>query len=339
MLEHLEKLCLLNGISGDENAVRDYICSQLDGVCEYKVDNLGNIIAFKKGRKTPEKKLLLDAHMDEVGFIVTYIKSDGTLSFAQVGGIDTAVVTGRHVKVGKNGINGVIGSKAVHHLSADEKNTPPSFKGLYIDIGAKDRAEAEKYVKQGDSVCFDSEYISFGDDKIKCKAIDDRAGCAILLDIIKSDLEYDTYFSFSVQEEVGLRGARTAAFAVNPDYAIVVETTTAADIAGVSGEKRVCELGKGAVVSFMDRSTVYDRELYKLAGELAEKNDIPWQTKSMIAGGNNSGAIHIAGNGIRTIAVSAPCRYLHSPSCVVKYSDLEACEKLIKELITGIFSL
>lgn len=339
MLEHLEKLCLLNGISGDESDVRDYICGQLDGICDYKVDNLGNIIAFKKGRKTPEKKLLIDAHMDEVGFIVTYIKSDGTLSFSAVGGIDTAVVTGRHVKIGKNGINGVIGSKAVHHLSAKEKDTVPEFKGLYIDIGAKNKEEAEKYVKLGDSVCFDSEYISFGDDKIKCKAIDDRAGCAILLDLIKSDLEYDTYFSFSVQEEVGLRGARTAAFAVNPDYAIVVETTTAADISGASDEKRVCELGKGAVVSYMDRSTVYDRELYRLAFDIADKNGIPCQTKTMVAGGNNSGAVHISGNGVRTVAVSAPCRYLHSPACVVKYSDLEACEMLIKELMTGIFSL
>lgn len=339
MLEHLEKLCTLNGISGDETAVRDYICSQIYGKCEYSIDALGNIIAFKKGRKTADKKLLLDAHMDEVGFIVTYIKSDGTLSFAPVGGIDASVVTGRHVKVGKNQLNGVIGSKAVHNLSADEKDTPPSFKGLYIDIGAKDREDAEKYVQLGDSICFDSEYISFGDDKIKCKAIDDRAGCAILLDLINSELEYDTYFSFSVQEEVGLRGAKTAAFAVNPDFAIVVETTTAADICGVSNEKRVCELGKGAVVSFMDRSTVYDRELYQLAFTVASEKNIPCQTKTMIAGGNNSGAVHVSGNGVRTLAVSAPCRYLHSPSCVVKYSDVVACENLIKEVMPRIMSL
>lgn len=339
MLEHLEKLCMLNGISGDEGCVRDYICSQIDGKCEYRTDNLGNIIAFKKGRKTPSKKLLIDAHMDEVGFIVTYVKDDGTLAFAPVGGIDVSVVTGRHVKVGKNHLNGIIGSKAVHNLSSDEKNKFPSFKNLYIDIGAKDKNDALKYISAGDSICFDSEYILFGDDKIKCKAVDDRAGCAILIDIINSDIEYDTYFSFSVQEEVGLRGAKTAAFAVNPDFAVIAETTTAADIYGAADEKRVCELGKGAVVSFMDRSTVYDRELFNLAFSAAKEKNIPCQTKSMIAGGNNSGAVHISGNGVRTLAVSAPCRYLHSPSCVVKYSDLEACENLIVEMISRIQNL
>ncbi len=339
MLEHLEKLCTLNGISGDETAVREYICSQIEGKCEYHIDNLGNVIAFKKGRKIPSKKILLDAHMDEVGFIVTNIKSDGTLSFSTVGGIDVAVITGRHVKVGKDRINGVIGSKAVHNLSADEKNTMPSVSRLYIDIGANDREDAEKYVKIGDSVCFDSEYIKFGDNKIKCKAVDDRAGCAILLDLIDSELEYDTYFSFSVQEEVGLRGAKTASFSVNPDFAIIVETTTAADINGVSGEKRVCELGKGAVVSFMDRSTVYDRELYSLAFDTAKENNILCQTKTMIAGGNNSGAVHLSRDGVRTLAVSVPCRYLHSPSCVADYSDIEACENLIKAVIPRIHCL
>ncbi len=336
MLEHLEKLCTLNGISGDEKEVRDYICSQIEGKCDYKIDNLGNIIAFKKGRKTPDKKLMIDAHMDEVGFIVTSIKSDGTLAFSTVGGIDTAVIIGRHVTIGSNKINGVIGSKAVHNLSANEKKSMPSVSKLYIDIGAESREDAEKYVKLGDSVCFDSEYIKFGNDMVKSKAIDDRAGCAILIDLIDGDLEYDTYFTFSVQEEVGLRGAKTVAYSVNPDFAIAVETTTASDIAGVSGEKRVCELGKGAVVSFMDRSTVYDRELYKLAFDTAKENDIPCQTKTMVAGGNNSGEIHLSGDGVRMLAVSVPCRYLHSPSCVAKYSDIEDCEKLIKAVMARI---
>jgi endoglucanase len=339
MLEHLEKLCTLNGISGDENEVRNYICSQIEGKCEYHTDAPGNIIAFKKGKKTPTKKLLVDAHMDEVGFIITYIKSDGTLSFASVGGINESVVIGRHVKIGKNKINGVIGSKAVHNLSDDEKNTIPKFKSLYIDIGAENREDAQKYVRTGDSVCFDSEYIKFGDDKIKCKAIDDRAGCAILIDLINSELEYDTYFSFSVQEEVGLRGAKTVSFAVNPDFAVIAETTTASDIAGCNDEKRVCELGKGAVVSFMDKSTVYDKELFRLAFDTADEKNIPCQTKTMVAGGNNSGAIHISGNGVRTLAVSVPCRYLHSPSCVAQYSDIVACEMLIKEMISRILSL
>ena len=175
-------------------------------------------------------------------------------------------------------------------------------------------------MNSGDIVYFSSEYTEFGNGMIKSKAVDDRFGCALLIELIKSDLEYDAYFTFTVQEEIGLRGARAAAFSVNPDVAIAVEATTAADIEGVSGNKRVCSLGKGAVVSYMDRGTMYDKELYNYAFEIAEKKNISCQTKTLIAGGNNSGAIHIAGNGVRTIAVSAPCRYLHSPSCVVKLS-------------------
>ncbi|MDE6600408.1 MAG: M42 family peptidase, partial [Oscillospiraceae bacterium] len=144
---------------------------------------------------------------------------------------------------------------------------------------------------------------------------------------------YDCVFTFVVQEEVGLRGSRTAAYSVDPDFAIVLEATTAADIPLASGEKRCCELGKGAVVSHMDRSTIYDKELYRLSREIASENGIGWQTKTMVAGGNDSGAIHISRGGVRTIAISAPCRYLHSPSCVVKLSDLEDCEKLARLML------
>lgn len=141
------------------------------------------------------------------------------------------------------------------------------------------------------------------------------------------------YFTFTVQEEIGLRGAKTAAYTVNPDIAIAVETTTAADIDGISENKQVCRLGKGAVVSFMDRSTMYDRDLYNAAVEQAEKKRIPWQTKSLIAGGNNSGAIHTSRGGVKTIAVSAPCRYLHSPSCIANKKDLKSCADIIYAIV------
>ncbi len=241
--------------------------------------------------------------------------------------------------VGENNINGVIGAKAVHNLTAEEKKKAVSIDKLYVDIGATDKSEAEKYVSLGDYVHFCPDYEDFGNGKIVSKALDDRVGCAIMLDLINRDFEYDIYFAFTVQEELGLRGAKTAAFAIEPDFSIVLETTTAADIPDVAGEKRVCELGKGAVVSFMDRSTMYDKELYKIAFEIAEENKIPCQTKTMIAGGNDSGAIHVSGKGVRTIAISAPCRYLHSPSCVVQKSDLEACEILTEKLIVRIFNI
>lgn len=331
--ELLKKLCLINGTSGDEGRVRDFIISQISGYCEYTVDPLGNIIAYKKGRSAAENKVMVSAHMDEVGMIVTSVKSDGTLTVSPVGGVDPRVVIGRPVRVGDNGIVGVIGAKAVHNLSAEEKKTAPKFSSLYADIGAEDKEAAEKLVSLGDRVHFHSDFTVFGDGFVTAKAIDDRFGCAVMIELIQSELEYDCAFTFVVQEEVGLRGAKTAAYTVAPDFALVLEATTAADIPLASGEKRCCELGKGAVVSYMDRSTIYDRELYELSRKTAEEQGICRQTKTMVAGGNDSGAIHVSRGGVRTMAISAPCRYLHSPSCTVKLSDLEDCQRLAKIML------
>lgn len=336
MKELLKELCLINGISGDESAVRDNITEKIKDYCEYSVDNLGNLICFCKGKKSADKKVMICAHTDEVGFIVTYINDDGTLAFGEVGGIDTSVIIGRQVKIG--GISGVVGSTAVHNLSKDERENPPKTDSLYIDIGADSKEEAEKYVHLGDSVCFDSEFLEMGN-CIKSKAVDDRAGCAMMIKLIQEQPEYDTYFVFNTQEEIGLRGSRVSAFAVQPDFAIVLEATTAGDIDGVSGARKVCELGKGAVVGFMDRSTVYDKQLYKLAFDTAEENGLPCQTKTMIAGGNDSGAIHLTGRGIRTIAVSVPCRYLHSPSCVINSADLDNTLALVRKLAEKVHEL
>lgn len=330
MIKTLKELCLLNGISGDESCVREYIIEKIRDKCDYSVDNLGNITAFRKGKKTPEKKLMIAAHMDEVGLIVTSVRSDGTLTFETVGGIDSAVIIGKRVKIGKNGLSGVVGSKAIHKLSAEEREKAPKISDLYIDFGAADKAEAEKYVSVGECVYFDSEFMEFGNNRIKSKAIDDRAGCALMLRLIEEEPEYDTFFVFNVQEEIGLRGSTVSAFSLQPDIAIVLEATTAADIDGADGAAKVCTINDGPVVSFMDRSTMYDKELYKTAFEIAKENEIKCQTKSMIAGGNDSGAIHISGKGVRTIAVSLPCRYLHSPSCVISKQDFDDAYRLVK---------
>lgn len=333
MKELLKELCLLNGVSGDESAVREYIIEKIKDCCEWRVDNLGNLICFRKGRRKPQKKLMVCAHMDEVGFIVTSVRSDGTLSFAAVGGVEASAAAGIQVRVGKNLLSGVIGSGAIHNLSKQQREKLPEISDLYIDIGAKDKADAEKYVRPGDCVYFDSEFTEMGSGCIKSKAIDDHAGCAMMIRLMQDEPEYDTWFVFNVQEEIGLRGATVSAFSVQPDIAFVLEATTACDIDGVCGAKRVCTLGGGAVVSFMDRSTMYDKELYRLAFQTAGELGIPCQTKSVIAGGNDSGAIHISGKGVRTLAVSVPCRYLHSPSCVIAYEDLENSYRLVKTLI------
>lgn len=338
MLDKMRDLCLINGISGDEDKVREYILSKICDKCEYTVDNLGNIIALKKGKKVPKNKVLLSAHMDEVGLIVKYINDDGSLKVESVGGVDPRVVFGRQVTVGKNNTVGVVGGVAVHNLSGDDRDKAVLFDKLTVDIGVQSREEAEKAVSLGDSVYFKSDYIEFGDGFVKSKAIDDRFGCALMLELIESELEYDTYFTFVVQEEIGLRGAKAASYTVNPDYAIVIEATTAADIPDSEEEKSVCKCGDGTVVSFMDKSTIYNKELYKLAFDTARENNIPCQTKTMIAGGNDAGAIHISRGGVKTMAVSVPCRYIHSPSCVASKDDMENSLELVKLVLNRLYN-
>ncbi len=332
MLEILKKLCNLDGTSGDERTVRDFIISEIKDYCEYKTDNLGNIIAFKKGKNRPLKKVMLDAHMDEVGLIISSVTADGFLKFKTVGGIDVSALMFRSVKI--NGkLNGVIGGKPIHLIDAEQRKKLPKEDSLYIDIGASSKEEALKFVSLGDRAVLCGEYEENGE-YIISKALDDRVGCAVLIKLIKEFQEYDFYGSFSVQEEVGLRGAKVSAFAINPDSAIVLEGTTAYDIAGVSDEKLVCKLGGGPAVSFMDRATVYDREYYNAA----LNSSVKCQPKSAVTGGNNSGAIHLSREGVRTVALSLPCRYIHSSSSVANKQDFKDLFELSSLILQGICS-
>ena len=332
MTELIKKLCSFDSTSGDEKTVRDFIISEIDGFCDWRTDALGNILAFKKGEKTPCKKVMLDAHMDEVGLIITNITSDGFLKFITVGGIDTAALMFRSVKI-NGSINGVICGKPIHLLKKDEAENLPQVDNLYIDIGVSSKAEAENYISIGDRAVICSANFET-EDKIVSKALDDRIGCALLISLIKADAEYDFYASFSVQEEIGLRGAKTSAFSINPDCAIVLEGTTAADIADVTQEKNVCCLGDGPAVSFMDRATCYDRAFY----DAALNSGILCQTKRAVTGGNNSGAIHLTREGIRTIAISVPCRYIHTSASVADINDCENALKLAVYMLNGICS-
>lgn len=330
MTDLLRQLCTLDGTSGDEGAVRDFVISQIKNLCEVSVDNLGNIIAFKKGKCRAQKKVLIDAHLDEVGLIITSIEPNGFLRFKAVGGIDTSALMLRRVLI--NGkIFGVIGSKAVHLCSADERKALPKADSLYIDIGAKNEQEAREQVAEGDRAVMCSDFTLSGG-KVLSKALDDRVGCAIIIDLLKGTPEYDFYAAFSVQEEIGLRGARVAAYSVNPDAAVVIDGTTAADIAGVEQSKQVCRQGKGAVVSFMDGATSYDRDYYKAALACPA----PTQSKCAVAGGNNAGAIHLSRGGVRTVALSVPCRYIHTASSVADISDITATRDAAKYMIESI---
>ena len=329
MKELLKSLCCLDGTSGRENRVRDYIISQI-GDADYTVDALGNLIVRVRGRKPAKNKVMLCAHMDEVGLMATFIRSDGLIKFVTVGGIVPTALAGKQVRF-ENGVIGVIGLKPVHVCTADEKLTQPDKKELCVDVGAADKAEAETLVAPGDTAVFVSEFTELGN-KILSKAIDDRAGCAVMLDMIQKGVEYDTVFCFNVQEEVGLRGARTSAFAAAPDYAVVLEGTTAADVADAKEEARVCVQGKGACVSMMDNATVYSPALFRKVLDIAEENGIPAQVKTAVAGGNDAGSVHVSRTGVRTVTINVPTRYIHSPSSVCDLSDVLAVRALAERV-------
>ncbi len=332
MRELLKKLCSIPAVSGREESLRDFIISQIDGFAEYETDKNGNLICFKKGKKAAVKKVMADAHMDEVGIIASFITADGFIKFQTVGGIDTAVMLGKRV-VFENGVVGVIGMKPVHLLSGDEKNAMPKSDSLCVDIGASSKEDAERLISVGCAAVFESVSTDMGENLL-ARAIDDRAGVAVLIKLLQSEAEYDFYATFTVQEEVGLRGAITAAFTVSPDAAVILEATTASDLYGVSEDKKVCRLGDGPAISFMDRSTLYNKQLFDFANSLPLKH----QVKEYVSGGNNAGAVHLSKSGVPTITVSLPTRYIHSPSCVANINDLEDMYKFSEKLIFSLAS-
>lgn len=328
ILNLIEELCGVCGVSGNEEEVRRLIINRIDGHCEYSVDALGNII----GKKGNGGNVFLDAHTDEVGFIVKNIDADGFIRFEEVGGIDSKILPDTRVCV-KNKL-GVICCKPYHLMSGKERTAVPDVSSLGVDIGAKSREEAERIISAGDVFTFERRFIRFGEDNdfILSPALDDRVGCAILISlIVNTDLNFD--FSFSSMEEIGCRGAAVSALSSGADIAVAIETTTAADIDGVDEGKQVCCLGKGGAVSFMDRSTLYDKEEFEFIKRIAEEKNIPMQTKNATTGGNDMGAIHKAGKGKKAVAVSVPARYLHSQSVVIRLSDVISAYELIKAYI------
>lgn len=335
MVELLKKLCEAPGVSGDEGKVRDllkeYIAPHVD---EVKIDRIGNLIAYKKG-KNSNKKVMLAAHMDEVGFIITNISDDGMLKFRPVGGIDPRILPSKRVKIGPEAIPGILGIKAIHLQEPGERKNAVKMKQMYIDIGASNKEQAQKLVKLGDYAVFDSDFVQFGQNNVKAKALDDRVGCAILAELVKQEFPFDLYACFTVQEEVGLRGAGVAAYHVEPDLAIVVEGTTCSDVVDVDEHLHVTRLGKGPAISIADRASYGNKELVNKLIETAKINSIPFQIKEGIFGGNDAGSIHVSREGVATAVVSVPCRYIHSPSSVMNLDDCNNTFKLINEFLKG----
>ena len=330
MLDTLKTLCALPGVSGDEGCVRDHIVAEARRCgAEVSVDVMGNVIAVKKGVAEPKKRLMLAAHMDEVGVVCVGHTDDGYLKFACAGGIDRRLMPGKAVYF-KSGAAGVIGFKAIHLTTSEERQRVPKVDELYIDIGADNKEAAQKLVRAGDTGSFSPVIRELHGGLVRAKAIDDRAGCAVLLKLMREELPWDVTFCFTVQEEVGCRGARLLGYRLAPDAALIVEGTTAADLPGVKGVKRITSVGGGAVIPFMDRATIYDRELFAVLSALAEKNGVKWQTKSYIAGGTDGSAIQRSRSGVKTAGIAVPVRNIHSPNCIASAEDLNAVFELAR---------
>ena len=327
----LKTLCEINGVSGDEGAVRRAILEAARPLCDsVGVDRMGNVIAFKKGKGNTGRHLMFSAHMDEIGFIIINATEEGLLEFRPVGGIDPRVAVSKYVVVGEKKIKGVIGALAIHLQSAEDRKRVLGFDSLYIDIGAKDKDEALADCPKGSFVYYDNDYQEFGDGCVVAKALDDRVGCYNLLRLLAGEYESDLTCAFVTQEEVGTRGAMGAGFASDADTAIVLEGTTAGDMGDVDKVNRVCEAGLGVVVSFMDRGSIANRELYGQLLSLAGEKGIAHQVKRGATGGNDAGALQRSKGGRRTCVLSVPCRYIHGPSSVVRLSDVEAQYQLAK---------
>lgn len=328
----VKELVSLNAPSGYEDEVRDFIKSKITAD-EIYIDSIGNLICRKKGNG---KKVMVCAHMDEVGFIITQVTDEGFLRFETLGGIDTSVLSSKRVLIGKDRLPGIIGAKAIHLQSADEANSPIKKKDLYIDIGAKDKEEAEKLVSTGDYAVFDGEYTAFGENMIKAKALDDRTGCAILMELMKDEYESDMFFVFTVQEEVGLRGANVAAHNIKPDIALVIEGTTCSDVHGSKSHNTVTTTGGGAVMTAVDMAAISDKKYFDFITKIAAENNIKLQIKRTTAGGTDAGAIQRSNSGVKTAVLAIPCKYIHSAVSVMNYSDFEAVYELSKAVLKNI---
>ena len=330
----LSEITALRGPSGWEDEARNAIRNEAKAILEGREgriygDTMGNLYVYRKGMDANKPHVMLAAHMDEVGFIVRFADEDGQLRIDCVGGVDARCVVSKRVIVGERAVPGVIGIKAIHLMSEADRKKAPDYDNIFIDIGAKSKEEAERLCPPGSYVTFESEYREFGDGFVKAKALDDRAGCMILLDVLaNSEYAGDITCVFTVQEEVGLRGAKIVARKVKPDKAIILDTTTANDMGMVDSHKQVTRCGDGPALTFMDRRAIIPEKMRNLALDAAKKRGIPVQLKRGNSGGTDAGEIHLTGEGVESLVIVIPCRYCHSGVCVCKMDDIENAKKL-----------
>jgi putative aminopeptidase FrvX len=334
----LEKLSNARGVSGNEAAVRQLLVEAIqDRVDEYRVDSMGNLIAckraFRRGTGRGAPKVMLAAHMDEVGLLIVHVDDDGRLRFSKVGGIDDRVLLSKVFLIGEDRVPGVIGVKPVHKTTRAEREKVIEADNLTLDIGARSKEDALGAVKLGDYATFATDFSSFGEGLVRGKALDDRTGCALLVDLLADDYPFDLYGVFTVQEEVGLRGAWVAAYSIEPDVAFVLESTTADDTPKEKDLSPSTRLGLGPAVTVADRSVISDKRLVKLLTTTAAENKIPLQTKQPLIGGTDAGRLHLTREGIPSVVVSVPTRYIHSPAALLSLSDYDHAHQLMTKAL------
>ena len=348
MMEYLQELSEALGVSGHEDSVRKIILRAIDGhVQDIRIDAVGTLTCFKKGESKSKGKgaknlrVMLDAHMDEVGFMVTGWDDGGLIRFLPVGGIDDRIIPGLRVKIGDNAVPGIVLWKPIH--KGRDQNVV-KVADLRIDIGASSKDEVGGLIKRGDRVAFSSRYMEIGETTIRGKSLDDRAGYSVLIDVLRGGpYPVDIVAAFTVQEEIGLRGAKVAARYLKPDVAIALECTTAHDLPDPTSDpddptevNPTTRLGAGPALTFMDRSMIADPRILRFLQQLADVYGIPYGLKTQLGGGTDAGQIHLANSGIPSAVISIPGRYIHAPHAYIHRDDYANAVKLTQAALENL---
>lgn len=334
----LEKFSNASGVSGYENEIRQVIKDELSShVDDIYTDTIGNLFAVKKG-ESDAPKVMVAAHMDEVGLFIDSIDGNGFIKFRKIGGIDDRVLLAQRVLIGEKKSPGVIGVKPIHLKKGDERNKVVNSDSMFIDVGATSKDDAGKSAKAADTAVFATKFSQSGD-IMRGKAFDDRMGCTVLAELLKKSYPFTLYGAFTVQEELGLRGAKAAAHAIDPDFAFALEGTTAGDTPTKRDVSPSTNMGGGPAITIMDRSVVSDKRLVDLLVDTAKKENIPYQFKRTITGGTDAGAIHRVRAGVPSVVVSTPVRYIHAPVAMSRMSDYEHTVELMYKTLSRMVEL
>lgn len=333
-IQLLKEICETPGAPGFETPIRNRVIEEIEShVDSYEIDNMGNLTAIIKGTNNPDgKKVMVAAHMDEIGFIVTHIDQDGFVRFHTLGGFDPKTLTAQRVIIhGKEDVIGVMGSKPIHVMSAEEKNKVSKTTDYFIDLG-RSKEEVEKLISVGDPITRERGLIEMGN-CVNCKSLDNRVSVFILIETIKKlkSIPYDLYAVFSTQEEVGLRGASVAAHRIDPDFGIALDTTIAYDLPGSTPHEEITKLGEGTAIKIMDAMTICDPRMVKYLKGIADKEKIKWQTEILTAGGTDTAGIQRRGEkGAISGAISIPTRHLHQVIEMAHKEDINNSINLLK---------